>query len=348
MRSEARIIDASLNRASEGLRVLEDIARFALDDVRLTEACKQARHDLAEAVGPLPLPPGLTMSSRDTPGDVGTGVRTDREFARSDLRGVAGAACGRAAEAVRSIEEMAKCVGGDAGRLESLRYSIYELGRLVSSGLIPRGPQWRLCVLLSGSLCAGRSWESVAEAAIEGGADCLQLREKSLGDRELLARARWLVEAAASASSRVWVVINDRPDIAMLCGADGVHVGQDDLSPADARAIAGHGLLVGVSTCSVDSARAAKASGASLVGLGPMYPTTTKKKAEIAGVEYLRSCLAEPDLAELPHLCIGGITPENAPALIDAGARGLAVSSAVCGAADPGAVCARFADLIPV
>ncbi|USN98952.1 MAG: thiamine phosphate synthase [Phycisphaeraceae bacterium] len=342
MRSEARIIDANRNRAGEGLRVLEDIARFALDDEALTARCKRARHELGEAVAVLPLPAGLGLSARDTPGDVGTSVRTEREYERSDPTSVAAAACGRVGEALRSIEEIAKCVRGDAARFEALRYEAYEVGRLVSAGLAPIAPQWRLCVLLTASLCPGGDWERVARAAIAGGADCLQLREKELSDRELISRARRFVEIARESPRRIWVIINDRPDIALLCGADGVHVGQGDLSPADVRAVAGRGMLVGVSTSSVESARAANAAGASSVGLGPMFPSTTKPKDVIAGVDYLRAYLAEPDLASLPHLCIGGITPENAGELIDAGARGLAVSSAVCGAEDPEGVCAEL------
>lgn len=319
--------------------MLEDIARFALDDAALTGRGKKARHDLKAAVERLPFPEGLGMSARDTPGDVGTAVRTEGEARREDLVSVARAAAGRSAEALRTIEELAKCFGGEGWAFERIRYEVYELGRLVCAGLAPRAPQWRLCVLLTDSLCDGRGWESVAEAAIEGGADCLQLREKSLGDRELLERSRRLVSICARTDHHVSVIINDRPDIALLSRADGVHVGQGDLRPADVRSVAGRGLLVGVSTSRLGEAGEALDAGASYVGLGPMFPSTTKQKETIAGEAYLRAFLADPSLAGTPHLCIGGITPENAGVLAAVGARGLAVSSAVCGSEDPAGVC---------
>lgn len=339
MRSQARIIDANLNRVGEGLRVLEDIARFALDDDQLAPRCKQARHALAAAASTLALPPGLRTAARDTPGDVGVNARTESEYRRDDLASIAAAAAGRAAEGLRVIEELAKHLDGDASAFESLRYEVYELSRLVQAALHPLAPQWGLCVLLTASLCPGSAWERVAERAIEGGADCIQLREKALGDRELLARARRLVEIARAAPRPVGVIINDRPDIALLSRADGVHVGQDDLTPAQVRAVCGHGMLVGVSTSNLDQARRALRDGASLVGLGPMFISTTKLKDELAGPEYLRAFLADERLAALPHLCIGGITPGNAPILARAGARGVAVSAAVCAADDPAAVC---------
>ncbi len=241
---------------------------------------------------------------------------------------------------------MAKVCGGDSARIEAIRYGVYDLAKRVSAGLVPIGPQWRLCVLLTAGLCPGGDWERAAEASIEGGADCLQLREKDLGDRELLARARRLVEIARGSSYSVSVVINDRPDIALLSGADAVHVGQCDLTPADVRAVAGHGMLVGMSTSSVASALAAAESGASSVGLGPMFASTTKPKNEIAGEAYLREFLADGRVSHLPHLCIGGITPVNAGSLVSAGARGLAVSSAVCGADDPAEVCRELLGLL--
>ncbi len=342
MRTQARIIDANLNRAAEGLRVIEDIARFALDDAALSARCKAARHGLTESARSLPA--GLGLAARDTPGDVGTGVRTRSEYRREGLASVAGAASGRTAQALRVIEEMAKSLGVDATRFETLRYETYELARLVSAGLAETAPRWRLCVLLTDSLCLG-PWDRVAESAVEGGAEALQLREKDLPDRELLRRARRLVEITRAAPRRVWAVINDRPDIALLSGADAVHVGQHDLSPADVRAVAGHRVIVGVSTDSIETAHRAVEAGASYVGLGPMFPSTTKPKDKTAGEPYLRGFLSDPGLASIPHLCIGGITPGNAPGLIRAGARGLAVCSAVCAAADPAGVCRSLLDL---
>jgi len=329
----ARIIDANANRAREALRVMEDAARFGLNDNDLSARLKSMRHTLREALGALPVDDLALVSSRDTPGDVGVTISTVSEGERAGLAEIAGAAGARLTEALRSIEEVAKALapGGNGARFESLRYEAYELEKRLRLALGGgRGRQWTLCVLVSESLCRLR-WDAVAEAALAGGADCLQLREKTLDARELLRRARRLVEMARSAGAAA--IINDRPDIALLADADGVHVGQSDLSVAEVRSLAGRRLLVGVSTHNVAQARDAMRDGADYCGLGPMFPTTTKDAGQIAGLSYLREYL---DLAKAPaHLAIGGVTPENVGAMVREGCRGVAVSSFVCGSSDP-------------
>jgi thiamine-phosphate pyrophosphorylase len=206
---------------------------------------------------------------------------------------------------------------------------------------LPTGiaPQWQLCVLVTGALCVHHSWEGVVEGAIAGGADCIQLREKDLCDSEVLGRAMRLVEMCRGAPHRVATIVNDRGDIAMASGADGVHLGQGDLPVRRARAMLGSGMLIGVSTSSVGEAREAKRLGADYIGLGPMFSTTTKVKDRLAGPGLVREVLADEVLASVPHLAIGGITPERMPELRRAGVRGVAVSSVVCGAEDPAEVC---------
>jgi thiamine-phosphate pyrophosphorylase len=171
---------------------------------------------------------------------------------------------------------------------------------------------------------------------MDAGADCVQLREKSLDSRTLLARAKRLVAIARGHAS---TIINDRADIALLAGADGVHVGQSDLSLLDVRKIAGFSLLVGVSTSSIAHARAAAHDGADYCGVGPMFASQTKPNPALAGAEYLRQYVSDPQVNRLPHLAIGGITPRNASDLRDAGCAGIAVSSCICGSPDPALAC---------
>ncbi|MEO1511724.1 MAG: thiamine phosphate synthase, partial [Planctomycetota bacterium] len=285
----ARMLDASANRASEGLRVMEDLARFVLDDAALSAELKSLRHDLAQITRDLD--PGLIgLLGRDTPGDVGRSISTDAERTRTAAASVARAAARRAQEALRSIEEIAKLTSADAASPESLRYALYDAEARLLRALPSHAPQRTLCVLITESLCE-LPWRRVAELAIEGGARCLQLREKDLPDAELLRRARTLVGICAD---RCDAIINDRPDVAALAGADGVHVGQDDLPIAEARAIVGPGRHVGVSTTNLDQARAAAEAGASLCGVGPMFESTTKRKDSIAGPAFLRAYLADP------------------------------------------------------
>ena len=141
--------------------------------------------------------------------------------------------------------------------------------------------------------------------------------------------------------------MNDRPDVATLAGADGVHLGQGDLPAAAVRQIVGERMLIGVSTSSVAEAEAAKRAGADYVAVGPMFATTTKHKPVLAGPGYLREFLAL-GAGDLPHLAIGGVSPTNVRELIAAGARGVAVSGCVCGAADPGAVARELVQAMAV
>ncbi|MDQ7012731.1 MAG: thiamine phosphate synthase [Planctomycetota bacterium] len=338
MSQVARLVDANAGRAREGLRVVEDVARFVLCDGALAGEFKSIRHGLQEAVGGLPIDRGVLLAWRDAAGDVGAASSTAGERSRADLSAIVAAAGGRVTEALRAIEEAAKVLGGDAVGVERLRYRAYDgcgaVERALGTG---RAEQWRLCVLLTEALCVHQPWLRVAELAMDGGADCVQLREKTLETGELVERARALVALARPRGVRV--VVNDRVDVALAAGADGVHVGQGDMGVRDVRRLAGNSLLVGVSTGSVEEARAAAAAGADYCGVGPMFVSTTKRKPRVAGVEYLRGYLGDGACARVPHLAIGGITPGNVGGLVEAGCRGVAVSSVVCGAVEPGEVC---------
>ena len=338
MKPTARILDAAANRAAEALRVMEDAARFLLDHAELSRELKQLRHDLRA---------GLPAASpaRDTPGDVGTAISTESEAARADTRAVVTAACKRLQESLRSLEEWSKPgAAGTPSAFEPLRYRAYDLESRLLAALPPSFTGWSLCVLLTESNCS-RRWTDVAAAAIDGGADCLQLREPDLDSAELLARARALV---ALAGDRADVIVNDRADIALAAGARGVHVGQRDLGVREVRAIAGDRLLIGVSTADLTQARAARAAGADYCGVGPMFVSTTKPKPALSGPEYLAAYAAErPALP--PALAISGINPETIPALRTAAAGtpfGVAVSSAVCAADDPAASCRAILDAL--
>src|SRR5207248_117972 len=139
----------------------------------------------------------------------------------------------------------------------------------------------RLYVLLSGETCAAALDWTIAEAAA-GGAHVIQLREKGLRDRELLARARQVRRWTRQAG--VLFILNDRPDLARLCEADGVHLGQDDLPVKEARRVLGPDALVGVSTHTIEQVRQAVLNGASYIGVGPCFPSRTKTFEDLAGL----------------------------------------------------------------
>jgi thiamine-phosphate pyrophosphorylase len=326
----ARILDAAANRAREGLRVVEDYTRFVLDDAGLTRRLKEVRHRLAAAVRGLD--PELLLGARDTRGDVGTHIMTASERARENPRAVLSANFKRAGEALRSLEEYAKLVDvWVAGRFEVLRYDVYTLEKLVLTAAASAAAfgDARLMVLVGGLATLGDLTWLVGEA-LAGGADVIQLREKGIDDREWLRRAREVRILTAQARARF--VVNDRPDLARLAGADAVHVGQEDLSVRDVRRIVGPRMAIGVSTHDRADLDAAVLSSASYLGVGPVFPSETKAFQDYAGLAFLRDAA---EATNLPWFAIGGINEETIVDAIEAGARRVAVSAAVIQADRP-------------
>jgi thiamine-phosphate pyrophosphorylase len=334
-----RICDANCNRAREAFRVLEDYARFSLNSSSISESLKQLRHDFQRATESLQ---ARAVAFRDTAHDVGTGIKTETEQSRKSLASVVTAAGKRLSEALRTIEEYSKVSGaqeadfppqgGRARQIESIRYRFYDVEKQILATLTPGRDRMRavgLYVLITESLCK-RPWQEVARLAIEGGADCLQLREKSLSSRELLSRARELV--AICRTGGAVSIINDRPDIALLAGADGVHVGQDDTCATDVRKILGPDRIVGVSTHHIHQARQALLDGADYIGVGPIFPSTTKPQPHLPGLAYAAEVNAE---LSMPAIAISGINAENLPRLLETGINAVAVSSSVLSADDP-------------
>jgi thiamine-phosphate pyrophosphorylase len=325
-----RILDANFNRARESLRVLDDYCRFALDDAFLTAQVKAMRHALAAASEKLPR--NLLLAARETQHDVGTGLTAAGEYDRASPADVAAVNLKRLQESLRSLEEFGKLFGPNLGRtLEALRYQAYTLERAVVRGgdARQRLAAARLYVLLTGSQCvAALDW--TIERAAAGGVDVFQLREKELSDRELIERARnvrvWTLKAGAL------FIVNDRPDVARLCEADGVHLGQDDLSVKDARRVLGPGPLIGVSTHTLDQVRRAVRDGADYIGVGPTFPSATKAFDHFPGLAFVRAAAAE---TSLPAFALGGIGPATIGEVVAAGAARVAVSAAVAKADDP-------------
>lgn len=328
-----RMFDAAANRAGEGLRLVEDYARFALDDAHLTARLKQLRHDLAAVVRQTPVRARLT--ARDTPGDVGTSLTTAAERVRAGLADLAAANLKRAQQALRTLEETAKLWNPAwAAELEQLRYESYALERavLLAADSRARLAEARVYVLVDGRPTA-EDFERLVTQLVAAGADLVQLRDKSLDDRTLLDRAGRL--RRLTRGTRTLAILNDRADLAAAVGADGVHVGQEELTVRAARAVVGPEALVGVSTHSIEQARRAVLDGADYLGVGPTFPSRTKSFAEFPGLALVGEVARE---ISLPAFAIGGLGPENAADVVAAGLRRVAVSGAVVDATDPGAV----------
>jgi thiamine-phosphate pyrophosphorylase len=196
----------------------------------------------------------------------------------------------------------------------------------------------RLYLVTDQALLRGRPLADVVAAAVQGGVSCVQLREKHLGSREFLAQA--LILKALLAPQGIPLVINDRIDIALACGADGVHLGQSDLPADEARKLLPPEVFIGWSVESMDDVRQSAALPVDYLGVSPIFSTPTKIDTKdpwgLEGLAVVRA--ATP----LPLVAIGGIHAGNAREVLRAGADGLAVVSALCAADDPRAAAARL------
>ncbi len=191
---------------------------------------------------------------------------------------------------------------------------------------------WRLYVIIDRSAAGSRDLADLAAAAIRGGADVLQLRDKAAGAKALTDEARRLLHLTRPAG--IPLIINDWPEVAKAAGADGVHLGQDDLSIAKARALLGGTALIGRSTHSLPQALEAEQEGADYLGVGPVFATPTKPDYPQVGVSLVREVASR---VRIPFVAIGGIEPGTIGQVIAAGARCVAVVRAVCAAPDPAA-----------
>ena len=197
----------------------------------------------------------------------------------------------------------------------------------------------RLCLVTDSTLCGERGLLAVVEAALQSDVSCVQLREKALDTRAFVERARAL--KALLAPRGVPLIINDRVDVALACGADGVHVGQSDMPPHDVRRLMPH-ALIGLSIETLAQLPAAELAPVDYYGVSPVFATGTKADAAPAlGLEGLRAIRARTARA---LVAIGGIHAGNAAAVMAAGADGVAVVSAVCAAADPAAAARLLRD----
>ena len=332
------MIDANLNRSSEGLRVLEDVARFLLDDAELSQRLRTLRHDLARETNSLGA--GL-LSGRDAEHDVGRLRSKDKELTRGvtslvSLVDLVTANAKRVEESLRVIEELAKLpemnsLLNSAG-FEQTRFALYTLERDLISKISRRHKTHRMAglyVILDRQFLAGRDELDVAIQIINGGATVIQLRDKQSKRGELLLVAQKVRELCTEAG--VLLVINDYLDLALCVDADGLHIGQQDLPLAVVRRQLPIDKVVGCSITTVSQARKAQNEGADYIAVGSVFPTLTKKEAIVVGVDTVRELNR---IVSTPVVAIGGINENNVEEVVAAGADAVAVVSAVLGEKD--------------
>lgn len=331
-----RIIDANFNRAREALRVIEEFCRFALNSESLTERAKELRHELSFLISQIDQ--GRLIASRDSLADVGAGKTVKNQISRTDLKDCFTAAAKRLPEALRAIGEMTQTLNPDiAQKIENLRFAAYALEKdiTVASDTTAKFRRVVLYVIISSSLPA--EVISLTQKCIAGGADCIQLRAKDMKDSELFALAEQFTQLCRDAN--VLSIINDRADIAVASGADGVHLGQSNLPIQQARKIQLKPLIIGQTTHTIEQLRRACEQGPTYVSVGPVFDTSTKPGLKPVGLEYVTKATDALASTGICHVAVGGINLDNISGVIDAGAERIAVCSAVTGAPDPAEAC---------
>lgn len=324
-----RILDANLDRAREGLRIIEEWCRFGLNSAPMANECKQMRQELANWHSQ------DLRASRDTPGDPGTELTHPKEEQRSSVQELLQANLCRVEEALRVLEEYGKLYNPNMGAaFKQMRYRVYTL----ESNLLA----YRRHQLLDRShlylvTSASEQLFSVVEAALQGGLTLVQYREKTADDVIRLAHAQKLRQICHHYGALF--IMNDRIDLALAVDADGVHLGQQDMPIALARQILGPHRLIGRSTTNPDEMQRAIAEGADYIGVGPVYETPTKVDKPAAGLEYVQYVAKH---ASIPWFAIGGIDPSNINEVLTSGAQRVAVVRAIMQAEQPTLVTQYF------
>ncbi|MBN2790102.1 MAG: thiamine phosphate synthase [Candidatus Delongbacteria bacterium] len=332
MNNTYRIIDANINRMAEGIRVLEDHSRFISENKEINEKLRNIRHNSRKIL--IELDSDL-ISARESLSDNGLEISgkskldnktTDKELIISNFK--------RIQEAVRSIEENLKVIDEyDKGKqFEQIRFEVYDIEKQYLSSLkfqLPKG----IYGLTAEKYSKGRSNIEVVKEMIKGGIKIIQYREKE----EDRSRKEMLIECLKirelTKEKNVVFIVNDHLDIAILSKADGIHLGQDDLSVQEIKKINGN-LIIGVSTHTPEQAQKAIADGADYIGVGPIFKTSTKKNVcDPVGLEYLDYVVKNTDI---PFVAIGGIKEDNIHQVIEKGAKSIALVTEIVGSYDIG------------
>jgi thiamine-phosphate pyrophosphorylase len=326
-----RIIDANLNRAGEGLHLLEEIARMVLNDAALTQRLKAIRHEILR--GDLAFNQPL-IQSRDAVSDVGFDIEVGDK--QRELPTVIVANARRIQEALRILEEMAKVPGTtpelDSEKFKQARFALYAIEQELLSKLLRQDKKSKMAglyAIIDSQFLGKRPHLKVAQELIKGGASVIQLRDKSTSKAELLLIAQELRKLCAEKG--VLFIVNDHLDIALACSADGLHLGQGDLPIAVTRRLLPMDMLLGCSVNTVEQAQKAEADGADYIAVGSMYPTESKEKPVVVGVGRLKQVRGT---VSLPLVAIGGINKDNTSEVAANCADAVAVISALLGAKD--------------
>lgn len=325
---------------------MEEYCRFGLNHSALAGKAKELRHRLCETIGNLDSV--KLIFSRDVAGDVGRELKVEGQLCRQSIEDCFTAAAKRASEALRALAESIQSIDVHvAAVMEQLRFEVYAFEQevVLRACTEKKWSKVRLYVLINATNeTAPEDTLNLTKVCIAGGADCLQLRAKKLTDRQLLFLAESFTVLCKEAS--VVSIINDRVDIAVLSGADGAHLGQDEIPVHKARSLARMPLIIGMSTHSQQELSQAIESGCDYVAIGPAFPSPTKPHLQVTGIDYLKQALPILSGAGMSYVAIGGIDHTNIDSLLDIGVKTVAVSSAVCDSENPQENCKTLKNML--
>jgi len=320
-----RIIDANCNRIGEGLRFLEDVARFLLNDADLTRQLKTMRHNLVKSLNQFDM---ASISERNSTTDVGVGTEISHQ---QDLISLVTANARRVEEALRVVEELSKLSDYSSALhskdFERARFNLYTLQQKLISRLTRRQKMEQLrglYVIIDTQTLDLKGEVDAAGKAIKGGAKVIQLRDKQRSKGELLTIVKNLADLCRK--HNVLFIVDDYLDIVLASEADGIHVGQDDLPISIIRKELPVDKVIGLSTSTIALAQEAESEGADYIAVGSIFSSHTKPKAAVVGLERLRQI---KKAVSIPIVAIGGINRQNISEVIAAGADAAAVISAV-------------------
>jgi len=338
-----RILDANLDRAREGIRTIEEWCRFGLENRDLCDRCKQMRQTLGQWHRE------EFRRARNTDDDPATDLSHAQERQRTDIQSVLRANMARLQEALRVLEEYSKVIDPQmAAAVKQMRYGVYsletELMRYAAPDLEQKFDQ-NLGQMRRHKLQSAKLYlvtmpvddiVAVVESALEGGVDVVQYRQKEGDDQQRFAIAQALCQLCHRYGALF--IINDRVDLAIAVGADGIHVGQTDLPVNIVRQILdanGNGAdqyIIGQSTTSPEELAIALNNQVDYIGVGPVHATPTKPNKAASGYEYVQYAAAN---VQIPWFAIGGIDVTNLDGAIAAGAERVAIVRAIMESAQP-------------
>lgn len=309
----------NLNRLNEALKFIEDVIRFSLENKVLLIRIRKIRNEFLKIKKDISL--ADIINSRQSSHDLGRAAKFDIQTKKTSEDLII-ANLTRAKESARIIEEILKSINLKiSNRMKEIRFQLYDLEKYII-GCLKKIFNPRINVVIDEKYLSAYRIKNMMDVLENNGVTMIQLRIKTLSDRKFYNYAVRIKKFLKK--KEIKFIINNRLDIARASGADGVHLGQDDMPARMARRILGENYIIGVSAHNIDEANKAEKEGADYIGVGSIFRTKTKSDAHICGLSVLKSICKK---ITIPVVGIGGITNRNYRDVFRAGAAGIAVSS---------------------